>query len=432
MIRLLVCIGAMVVIALVLHAKPIRAVAVVMVLWGVLPSVAAHHVTGQDSGQLAVHPATWLVLCVFLVQMVFGPRLLVAGVARHVTTVLVGVVFVTGAAWTSIVTGSGGIKLLLDQVVAPMLVFMLVVSAVQRRGDLLLLRNTILALAVAQSALAIVQWRLGRMLFFESDYEALYWFNPLKFDRWMGTTDSPLVQALLLTVASATALSLVRSPVRLGLLSLFGAGLLITQARTGVLVWLFLLAYAVLRSGVQPWVRVITLTALALAAPVVASSQLTAGVLGRWGDDSGSAHARNQALEYAFSQLPHVLVSGDGLLSSYVSARNAGLITSLENSFLMYALDTGLVLTVAYFGTQLLLIVRYGKQQVMAGATLAATIAALQQHSFSAVAASNLSGTLIWLALGLMTSAHTLGTRMSQAARGSPPVPLIRTMSDSS
>lgn len=432
MTRLLICIGAMVLIALILHARPIWAVAVTLLLWGVLPSVAAHLVTGQDSGQLAVHPATWLVLAVFLVQMVARPRLLVAAVARHVGTALVGVVFVTGAAWTSLYVGSGGIKLLLDQVVAPMLVFILVVSAVQRRGDLLLLRNTVLGLAAAQSTLAIVQWRLDRMIFFESDYETLYWFNPLKFDRWMGTTDSPLVQALLLTVASATVLSVRRTPVRLALLSLFGAGLLITQSRTGVLIWLFLLGYSVLRSGVQPWVRVITVTVLALAAPVAASSQLTAGVLGRWGDDAGSAQARNQAFEYALSQLPHVFFAGNGLLSSYVSARNAGLITSLENSFLMYALDTGLVLAVAYFGTQLLLIWRYGRQQVLAGATLAAMIAALQQHTFSAVGASNLCGTLIWLALGLVTSAHTLGTRLSHRVRGAPSPPPIRAMSDSS
>lgn len=183
MARLLICIGAALLIALILQAKPIWAVAVTLVSWSVLPSVAAHQVTGQDSGQLAVHPATWLVLAVFLVQMVFRPRQLVAGVAGHVATTLVGIVFVTGAAWTSIAMESGGIKLLLDQVVAPMLVFLLVVSAVQRREDLLLLRNTMLVVAAAQSTLAIVQWRVGSMIFFESDYETLYWFNPLRFDQ---------------------------------------------------------------------------------------------------------------------------------------------------------------------------------------------------------------------------------------------------------
>lgn len=410
MARLLICIALALVAALLLRTRPVIAVALALATWVALPAVAAQLVTGEATGPLAVHPATLLVLAVFAVQLLFRAGPLGSAVARYPLLVVSMAIFVAGSLWTSIANDSGGIKLLLDQIVAPVLVFVLLVASARgSRRDVMILRNTVLALAALESALTIVQMRVGRMIVFESYYATLPWFNPLKFDRWMGTTDSPLILAYLLCVAAALAVGLERVGLRLALLGLYLVSVLITQSRIGVAVICAVILYTVLRSRMAIWMRALAAVIVVAAGYILLTSTLIAGFASRLADDTGSADARQRALVFIFGNWAGFLFAGEGLTASYTVARGAGLQTSIESSILMYAVDVGWALTLVYFGAQLALILRNGFHHRLAGVSMAAVVAFLLPHFSSMLAWSNLSGMLLWSTLALLVLARTLG-----------------------
>lgn len=434
MTRLLLIIGLMVVAALLLRTRPVVAVLLALALWVALPAVAVPGLTGQLSGPLAIHPATWLVLAVFVLQLIFRPRPIGAAVARHPLLVLGGVIFIGGCVWTSQANHSGGLRLLFDQIVAPLLVFLLLVAYARgNQRNILLIRNTILGLAAAQAVLTLVQARLGRMLLFEADYATLPWFNPLKFDRWMGTADSPLILAFLLCVAAGYAIGVRNVALRLGLLGLYLVSVLITQSRTGVAIICVVILYAVLRSRMAVWARALASLFVAGAGYVLVTSTLVAGFASRLADDTGSADARRRAIGFIFANWAGYLFAGEGLTASYTVGRGAGLATSIESSILMYAVDVGWALTLVYFGSQLALLLRHGFRHRLAGATLGAAIAVVLPHVSSALAWSNFTGIFLWSTLALVVLADTTDLQPSSSTQrsGAPAAASLATSSAS-
>ena len=248
------------------------------------------------------------------------------------------------------------------------------------------IRNVVLGSAALQCVLALIQLRLGSIIFYQRDYARLPWFDPDRFNRWMGTTDSPLVLSLLLSVAAGLALSVRSARVRLGLLVLYLVGTIIVQARSGTAVVCLIIVYSLLRATMALWARLLTTAVLGMVAYLLLTSELVAGLAGRVGNDTGSLDARIRALRFMVDTAGDYLLVGRGLTASYDVARNAGLQTSLESSYLMYAVDVGFVLATLYFGLQVALILRYGWRGQLRGATVAATAGVGLQHVFSAVA----------------------------------------------
>ena len=384
-------------------------VALVIVVWSLVPAVGGHHVIGISNSGIAFHPSSWLVLCIFAVQILLSPAKLAATLARHYLVILAVVVFALGAFATSRATGSGGTRLLLDQIVAPFLLWWLIVAfGSGRRRFAVVVRNAVLAAMAVQCLIALAQLALGRIIFYAADYEKLAWFKPETFDRWMGTTDSPLVLSLGVCIAAALAIGLRNSLLRFSLLGLYLVATVITQSRTGTGVVSVIIIYAIVRSRMALWARLLASVVVAVLGFYLAGSAIFAGLAARFANDTGSANARVLAFRFVFDNAGDFLFTGQGLISSYGIARNAGLETSLENSYLMYVIDTGFVLATLYFGCQLAIVCRYGLQRSMPGVTLAAVAATLLQHTFSAVAFANFSGTLIWTSLGLLVVAWTL------------------------
>ena len=217
-----------------------------------------------------------------------------------------------------------------------------------------------------------MQRRVGAIVFYPRDYARLSWFDPDDYSRWMGTADSPLVFAALLCVAGGLSLSLRRSVVRVPLLALFLVGTLIAQARAGTAVLCLILVYAVLRPTMALWARALTAVLFGAAAYLVLTFGLATGLADRIANDSGSGAARLRALRFISDTAGSYVGTGRGLTASYDVARNAGLRTSLESSFLMYVVDVGLILATLYFGLQVVLVVRYGRHGYLPGATVAA------------------------------------------------------------
>lgn len=420
---LLVCLGT----AWLLRRRPVLLAALAVAAWTLIPAIAGYRVTGVATGPLGSHPSTYLVLSGLLIQVLTNPRLVAAGLARHPLVAVVVTIFVLGAGGTSAVMSSGGSRLLLDQIVAPFVLWLLVIiGAADDPRRLVLLRNVILAAAAVQCVIAIVELQVGAMVFWGRDYARLPWFDPDVYTRWMGTADNPLVLAVLLCVAAGLSLSLRWSLVRVPLLVLFLVGTLIAQARAGTAVLCLILVYAVLRPTMALWARTLTSALFGGVAYLALTAGLVAGLADRVVNDSGSAAARLYALRFVAETAGSYVGTGRGLTASYDVARNAGLQTSLESSFLMYVVDVGLILATLYFGLQLVLLLRYGRHGYLKGATVAAGSGVALQHVFSGVAGANLTGTLIWAALAIVVAgahAPVLSSPQRAAAQRAPAVP---------
>ena len=175
---LAVCLG----VAWFFRSRPVHALALVVLLWTALPAVAGYRLTGQTTGSFAFHPATGLVLAIFVLQLTLRPAKLAAAVSRHTLLFVVVTIFTIGAFLTSRVGNSGGTRLMFDQIIGPFLLFWLVVAfAHEDRRVGLVLRNAIIFAAAAESVLAIIQKGTGSIIFYLDDYSRLYWFNPETF-----------------------------------------------------------------------------------------------------------------------------------------------------------------------------------------------------------------------------------------------------------
>jgi hypothetical protein len=336
------------------------------------------------------------------------------------------VVFLAGVLATTVLTGMHGLRLFGDEIVGPLALFWIVLahaSGYPRR--LSLLRSTIIAIATFESVFAVLQYQAGRLLVFEKDYTTLPWFNPGSFIRWMGTTDSPLTLSLTVCVAAPLVVGIRDAGLRLVLVVTLLLGVVTAQSRVGVAVMAVLLVYLLLRARAGWPTRLGYAGMLGVAAVVLLDSELVAGITSRLNDDSGSADARRRAWHTFTDLAPDYLLSGHGLTSSYGIASDAGLQSSLESSVLMYALDVGLLLSLLYFGCQVVISLLSVRGSSMPGAPVAALVGCLVQHTFSAVAFSNLSGPLVWAAIALAVAAAPLrwpgATRATGLSAGSSP-----------
>ncbi len=403
MAQLAACVLALFALAAVLRRHPVAVVAIAMALWFALPAVAAYRLTGVDGGTLGFHPSTWLLVGACCVQVLFEPRRMAATLSRHRYLSLVVATFTLGAAVTSRLLDSGGTRLLGDQIVAPFLAFWLVVTFATRPSQVRLLRNVLLVVVAAECVLALVQRGFGRLLLFESDFEKLYWFHPERFSRWMGTTDSPLLLSTAICAAAPLAVGLRRTSVRLVLLVLFVVGVVIVQSRTGAATIALVVLYVVLRARVSLLNRVVVSAAVVIGGVALFSTTLVAGLGDRIGNDTGSSEARGLAFRFFLEHARQWFFVGEGLTSSYRVTSEAGLVTSLESSYLMYAVDVGLVLATFYFGAQYAVVIGARRHRRSVLGVLPATVLVLTlQHTFSGLGSADLLGVLVWLLLAML------------------------------
>ena len=392
--------------ALVLSARPMASICLVVLLWIGVPAVAGGLLTGLSGGAFAFHPATWLVITIVLVQLLRDAAPLVSALAQHIYLFLIMFVFAAGAFITSRYTGSHGTTLLFDQIVGPALLTWLVLAYGEGKLEKLrLLRNTILFGAAAEAILSIIQFGAKNILVYTDSYAQLYWFNPDTFDRWMGTTDSPLVLSLLVCVAAGLSIGLRRWWLRSLLLLVYLLATFIVQSRTGSGVLVAILLLSIIRANMALWARALSIIVTLVAGWYIASTTLISGLTGRLAYDNGSADARLRALSFVADNVSRYFLTGGGLTSSYMVGRDGGLQTSIESSYLMYVIDTGFLLATCYFGIQIVLLLRYVRASGLRGVAVAATVGVLLQHTFSAIAFTNLCGSLIWAVIAMVVAA---------------------------
>ncbi len=380
--------------------------ALVVGLWVLIPAVGAPVVTGVDAGPLGFHPATWLVLSVFAVRMLHDPWSVQRALARRFLLFLVLAVVVIAAFLASLTASTaGGLAVLVDQILIPVLFFLLLLSEAARGGGLIAtLRGAVLLSVALACAVAVLQWRAKDVLIFESGYSTQYWFER-QSGRWMGTLDQPLALSLAISLAAPLVAGLRHKTVQAALLVLMVVGSLITQSRVGIIAVALSVVATVLFAHGRVWIKAVMLVALAGVGAVIVSSPLIDGLTARLADDSGSAQAREVALDYFLVRWGDYVLAGEGIGSSFRLAFRAGLETSLENPLLMYSIDIGIVAAVLYFGSMLVLVVRSGFRLGYPGLVLAGVLALVIPQTYSSLATRSAAGILVWTVLAMVVIA---------------------------
>lgn len=380
-------------------------------LWVVLPALASDP---YALGPITLHPAAVLTLMVFLVQWLRRPGRMVATIERQpAMSVLLFAVAVLAPLTSYLVTSATPAMVFgLEQVSCAIMLYTLVgAMLLERPHTMAWLRRWFLVAAAAESLLAVVQMTLGATVFYQKYYSRQYWYTP-SFQRWMGTLDHPLVLSLFLCVALPLAASTRRSSIRILVILVIMAGLLATESRTGMIVGAIEVLYLGTRS-VGSWAgRVIVLALVAGMGFYAASSSLVSNAISRFTtDDNGSASVRTQTLQWFGQHVGETWWLGDGFGQSFKVASGAGFGTSFENSFVMYSIDMGLVLTVLYFGLMVAATITGLRSGSVRGLAMAATAAVLVPQTFSALSVRSTCAAVIWMVCAMCVFQPRSNTR---------------------
>lgn len=399
--------------AVALRRWPFLLVVAILALMFFVPTVGSPLITAQRGGPLAFHAATWLIFLTLLVQMVFNPTALAKVISRNIYLFLVLAVVMAAGVLATREGQGGGLVVLVDQVIAPVVLFVLIISMGPSDPALFRkLRAVLLVLVAIVTVIALVQWSTHSVLFYEKGFETQYWFTP-KQSRWMGTFDQPLALSFALCTLGALLVGINRLTIQLPLLALFAAGVLTTQSRVGILIFLVVSVLVVVRSKAKFVAKSFMLCVLLGAGIFFSTSPLAEGVLGRFVDDTGSSQAREAATKFFLEVWPQFILTGGGMTSSYRVGETAGLRTSLESSILMYSIDVGILFALLYFGTMVFIVVRGFSARISGGVVLAGILAVVIPQTYSSLATRSVAGVIVWTVLALIVVATE--NRMSAA-----------------
>ncbi|MBG6060221.1 hypothetical protein IWX89_003695 [Cryobacterium sp. MP_M3] len=408
-----------------------HAIKVVLFLATAVPYVASDLVTGYSGGFLDLHPATWFALFAFIVASLIRPREVLKLIGRDpVPNFLMATVLSIVVATVVVRDGSSGLSLIANQMVVPYAVFLWARFEIRRDSRFgASLARFVVGLGAIESALALFQWATKTTLFFTTQMSTYGWYR-LNV-RQFGTLDHPLTLSLLLAICIPLSVNIRRAYFQVPVVVLLLIGVLLTESRTGLLLAAAGLAFLLLRKQASVKTRIAACGALGLGLILFFQSSLAEGIAARLDNDNGSANARSLALKFFFENVWHYFLGGDGVGSSFETSSNGGLATSLESPVLMYALDFGLLVTLIYFGVQLVLVLRWKRGwTATSGARAGALFAVLSIQTYSSVATESAAALLVWAVIGIATlsltqednpespNAHTRGRRIHSGQFG--------------
>lgn len=348
-----------------------------------------------------MHLGTVVIVVTAGVQFVVRGREYVTDLVRSfpvyaALAVCAAIVFLTGA-----MTGTSSSQFLVESVFGGALVFTLIRRALAddpRVGTWL--PHTFIAVTAIEAAWAILVWLGALPQPFAEQYAATYyWYTP-DFSRALGTADSPLNLAVVMTAATCLLLGVRRLSIIAPCAALFLTTIFAAEARAALVLSLAALVVIMVRRRV-PFVTfsAIGLTAGALlVVAVLALPDLTEGLVRKFSNDDGSANARQIGLDAGLPSALGFPVFGGGPDSAVSVARALGLGTSFENPVIMLALNWGVLGTLCYFGAQVgAILARSDRPRPVAGGRLAAVATLAAILTFSSIAFASGLGSIVWV-----------------------------------
>lgn len=294
--------------------------------------------------------------------------------------------------------GFQAISLVLNLMMAPMMWFLMAMLTI--RNDRRLLPRfvlTFLVSAMINAVVALLQFASKSVIFYGEYYANEYWFSS-ELSRAIGLADSSVSLGMILVAATPLLATFRRPSARLGLSVIFLLAAITTQSRVSVAMVAIGVFY-VLFAGKFTVGRVVSLGAFVVAALVIMSGPLANGLFARIRDDNNSTALRTDALDYFGGIWENVIFSGFGA-GRGVSLRTEGVLeSSLENGYLIYAYEFGIVFAVALLAVQAILIFRRPIRRNFGPGTFAASLVVINVFSFSSIGASGAMSFVIWFAI---------------------------------
>lgn len=345
--QLIAWLAICVIAASILRERPVATLGLVLALRLGIPSVAASAITG-DSNAVQLHPASYFLIVAFVVACFSRGRSLALELGRmfffYVTLLFV---FIFALTITLSFRGPQSVTLLTDTLGMGIILLVLTRAAIaERHDDGRRLAVVFVGLAAAESTVVLAQWATSDTLVWKTYMTNYWWYSPTG-TTVTGTIGAWLDIGMFLAVAVPLAASIKRPLFRFSLSIILILAILATERRTPLVVALLGLAYLLFVSKLPLWSRFLSLVTLSGGAALVLSSDLLAGVIGRFENDTVSAQVRNEAFDYFATNISKQAWYGSGFGSN---GAVTGLQSSFENGYIMYAWDFGLVATVVLFG----------------------------------------------------------------------------------
>lgn len=385
------------------HSSVVPTVSIALYIF--IPFVAGSNLTGGFG-----HPGTILVLVALAGSAIFRPKVLFREIGEHPLIYLSLVTLLTFL-FVSLRLNSNE-AVYVDTVLAPFALLVIIRMSTHWGSIRLALRNTLIAIAVAQVLLSVIAWITGRPAFFADAFARYYWFTP-EFARGLGTTDHPLVLSLLL--ASVIPLLATLRSVRLQftiLLTLY-AGLLLSESRTGLVAAVIGSAFLLLRPGRSLGIRATVIAAGLTVCLLLIQSPLGSGVMERFANDGGSSSARFTAIDAFIARASEFAVLGWGNSGGDLFRQQEGLNSSLESAFLIFAVNYGIPFAIGYFAIAVA-VIAIGRDP-LGGSRVAAITSLVMVQTFSSIATTSASAVLVWVLVAL--ASLELAPARNQASR---------------
>jgi hypothetical protein len=371
-----------------------------LVIWLLLPSAASPLLMGGE-GTYSIHPASVLSLIHFIYTLITG-RLAVGFQGRRVIpwrSILVLALMAAGILLNATTQGPKGLALLFDLMIAPSLWFCSALAATQNRPSFTQeIVNVALAATGASAVLGIVQAFTGSVILYEDYYATIYWFDT-HVTRAIGTADSPVALAMLISVATPLLAFWTDWRLKIPFLLVFLASAVVTQSRVGTVLTAGGVAFVVL-AGRITFGRLFAVAVIGLSATVTFAGSLADGLIARFDNDKNSTGLRETALDYFTHRMDSIVWSGHGAGAGVALRTARELESSLENGYLIYAWDLGILFTAALLLLQLGFLMSKAPGESFFTPGRVAAIAAIGSCiSFSSFGASSTVTAMFWCAL---------------------------------
>jgi hypothetical protein len=380
-----------------LRRRADTAALVILGLWIAIPSVAAEVLTGIPfySGSLAnMHPAAWFTWIYIVVLAAVGRRWWPGVAAAPGELGLLGWVLVQLAVLTVVHLDGASPRGLIGNFAAGLVWFAL--SAVAAHANASwprLLKNTVLFAASANVALSGLQVWLERVWPFDTFRRAYQSDFKEGADRTSGSLDHPLVLSLLLVVALPIAVTASRQLYAYAMTTLLFIGLLQSGSRAGLVLGILAIVPALIARRGNRVTNVLGLLGVAAVLSALLVSGAGQTVLERFQQDAGSTALRSEAYSFFADNWASYVFTGGGYASSFDLKDSGALQSSLENAYIMLAVDAGIVAALVF--TMMLLsiairsVVHHGVTgrscAALAGLTCAATFSSFMVQSAAMV-----------------------------------------------
>lgn len=305
---------------------------------------------------------------------------------------------------------SGGYGLIINQIIAPYLLFVMCYNTA--RFDYRFPQNfalMLVAISTFEATLAVLIWSGALPQPWRGGLSGNYWWGYIG-ERQLGTLDHPLHLGLLLA-ATLPLIVYVRKPyLQLFCFSAILLGAVTTQSRLALVGCLASVLYLMF-TRVRANRRIAFILVGLVGYAVVSRLQVAETIRQRISDDMGSTRAREYAWTVFGESWNEFAFRGLGPINQYFQENGLG--TSGESAFILYSVAFGIITTLVYLGCMLWVVFSGIKRFGVSPGVISAMVAFVIIQFYASIGYESAAGVIVWLTLVAAITLPPLHRRVS-------------------